>query len=166
MARSSTSRLGRSPKAIMPTLVLLALAALGAGPPEVLRVRVPSAKVRAFFPPDTNLRGMSLEEFEALVRSAREGAERQTRLEEPRLLRARHWAGLADGALIGHSELIVEGPQGRDSSLRLDPWSPAIDPSRSPEDVLRVRDDGRASIHVSGGRPASITVAWTLKSRP
>src|SRR4051812_49914712 len=72
--------------------VLFAVIACGAGPPEVVRVRVPADKVSEFFPPGTELRGLSAGQFEELVASARAGSRRQEGLAAPRLLRARHSA--------------------------------------------------------------------------
>src|SRR5258708_31054051 len=44
---------------------------LGAGPPEVVRVRVPQDKVDAWFPRGSELRGMSLPDVGTLVADAR-----------------------------------------------------------------------------------------------
>src|SRR3954447_23716780 len=91
-----------------PVLAMVPVLTIGAGPPEVVRVRVPSAKVSAWFPPSTPLRGMPAEELEGLVRAASEGALRQARPPGPRLLRARHSARWEAGVLHGRSELVIE----------------------------------------------------------
>ncbi|MEO6807856.1 MAG: hypothetical protein ABI353_01945, partial [Isosphaeraceae bacterium] len=146
-----------------PALVLLAAVALmvlGAGPPEVKRVRVPSAKVRAWFPAESELVGMPLDEFEALVRSAEEGAERLTLRREPRLLRARHEVRWESGALIGRSELQVEGVAARATTLALSPWSPAIDPDSPSALALRIGGDSQTAVRIDPGELTStITLA-------
>ena len=104
--------------------------AFGAGPPEIVRIRVPSDNVLKCFPPGTELRGLSFEQFEALVASAREGYERQADLRPPRLLRVRHFARWepAAGLLSGSSELVVEPSPSGPGALVLNPWTPAIEP--------------------------------------
>jgi hypothetical protein len=106
------------------TSVILVLATLvlpGAGPPEVVRVRVPASKVGAWFPPGTETHGLAADRFEALVRTAREGAARRARSAPPRLLRARHFARWESGVLVGRSELVVEPSAAGPSALVLEP---------------------------------------------
>jgi hypothetical protein len=55
-------------------LILLALLAFGAGPPEVVRIRVPSDQVSRWFPPGTELRGLAAAEFDVLVQAAQAGS--------------------------------------------------------------------------------------------
>lgn len=148
-------------------LATVALVVTGAGPPEVKRVRVPSAKVRAWFPAESELAGMPLDEFEALVRSAGQGAERLALRREPRLLRARHEVRWESGALIGRSELQVEGVAGLATTLALSPWSPAIDPSSPSAPALRIGDDGQTALRIDPGELTStITLDWDLRGRP
>src|SRR4051794_9321449 len=86
--------------------------ASGAAPPEVLRLRVPTERVPTWFPPGTEIKGMSAERFESLLRGARAGASRQDEAgRTPRLLHASHTARWEDGALHGLSELIIEPPR-------------------------------------------------------
>src|SRR5690242_15600630 len=88
----------RSPSRVLVPLWFLGMAlasSVPAGaeePPEVVRIRVPSAKVTKRFPAGTDLRGLPADQFEALVKAARKGAERRSALAPPRLLRARHLA--------------------------------------------------------------------------
>src|SRR5689334_4175995 len=79
--------------AVMPAFVLLLLLPLtlpaSAGPPEVVRVRIPAAKVSGWFPAGTELRMMSVEGFDSLLESARRGADGLGAGGPPRLVRAR-----------------------------------------------------------------------------
>src|SRR5439155_19611111 len=129
------SRLRTVLRSILLTLTLPALA--GAGFPEVVRVRVPAAKVATYFPPGTELRGMPSVEFEALVTAARDGFRKQQRAAGPRLLRARHAVRWEAGRLSGRSELLVEAAQDGLELLVLDPWTPAVD-SKAPAAVLNL----------------------------
>ena len=151
-------------------LLLLPGLAAGAGGPDVVRVRVASDKVSAAFPPGTELRGMSADAFEALVVSARSGAERQAGLAAPRLLRARHFARWdpGSGLLIGRSELVVEPSGSGPSELVLDPWSPAIDVSAGPDRGPRIgaREDGRTLVRVNSTETATLALGWQLRARP
>ena len=62
----------------------------------------------SLFPAGAELRGMSAEEFDALVDQARSGVERMNRLTAPRLLQAQHFARWDAGLLSGRSELVIE----------------------------------------------------------
>ncbi len=148
-------------------LWLLPSLAVGAGPPEVRRVRVPSDRILKYFPPGTELRGLSLEQFDALVASAREGHERQANLRPPRLLRVRHLARWepAEGLLIGSSELVVDPSPGGPGELVLNPWTPAIEPGTLAP-LAEALEDGRTAIRVEGNAPATVVVRWQLRARP
>ena len=104
-------------------------------------MRVPSAKVKAWFPPETPLRGMPAEEFESLVRAASAGLRRQERPPRPRLLRARHSARWEAGVLRGRSEFVIEPSGTGPARVELEPWTPAILP---PEAWCQPRPDGPA----------------------
>ncbi len=138
----------------------------GSGPPEVLPVRVPSDQVSRCFPAGTELRGLSAEGFEALVRSAREGFDRQEGLASPRLLRARHfarWDPVA-GLLTGRSELVVERFPAGPGALVLSPWTPAIefDPA-SPQ--VEAFEDGKTAVRVNAATTTAL-IRWQLRARP
>jgi hypothetical protein len=147
--------------------LLLPIVVLGAGPPEVIRVRVPSDSIVKWFPPGTELRGLSGERFETLVDSARDGLERQAKLAPPRLLQARHharWEPTA-GLLIGRSELAVDPSPGGAGALVLHPWTPAIEPG-STTAVVEALADGRTAVRVAGSAPTVVVVGWQLRARP
>ncbi|HWE39918.1 MAG TPA: hypothetical protein VG406_25430 [Isosphaeraceae bacterium] len=149
----------------LPWLLLALPALLGAGPHEVVRLRVPEAKLGTFFPAGTELRGLPLAEFEALVRDARAGADRRRRPDGPRLLRARHSATWKDGLLVGRSELVVEGPADGPAPLWLDPWGPALDADQPAETRLRSAPDGRLALWVVAKGTVTRTLRWTLRGR-
>jgi hypothetical protein len=162
MARRTKIILGSS-------LVLLAALTLGAGPPEVVGVRVPSDQVSQWFPTGTELRGLAADEFEGLMKAACAGYERQRVIAPPRLLRARHSARWdeARGLLVGRTELVVEpssSPSGP-GELLLSPWTPAIATDAAGPVVL-AHQDGPAAVRVGAGSPARVALRWQLRARP
>src|SRR3954453_15165345 len=94
--------------AAMPAFVLLLTSLASAGPPEVVRVRIPAAKVAGWFPAGTELRMMSVDGFDSLLESARRGADGPGAAGQARLIRARHQARWKEGTLEGRSELVVD----------------------------------------------------------
>ncbi len=146
-------------------LALLVVLSLGAGPPQVVRVRVPPEKVADAFPKGEPLRVLPVEEFEALLRSAHEAFAARSRLDGPRLIRARHEARWEDGMLRGRSELLIESPRERSSPLELVPWTPAIDAMPAESVTLRASDDGRAALWLEPGGRKTVTLAWQLRAR-
>ena len=108
-----------------------------------------------------------LEQFEALVASAREGYERQANRRPPRLLQVRHFARWepAEGLLTGSSELVVEPSPSGPAELVLNPWTPAIEPGATAPRV-EAREDGRTAIRVEGTAPTTVVVRWQLRARP
>ncbi|MDR3636567.1 MAG: hypothetical protein P4L84_22385 [Isosphaeraceae bacterium] len=147
-------------------MVLFALLVLGAGPPEVVRLRVPAEKARTWFPAGVELRGMALKEFDALVAAAKAGAERSTEPAVPRLLRARHFARWESGVLVGRSELDVD-PAGRPGELALVPWTPALDGTLAPAAGVdfRVDDSGRTALGIGDPDLTTVTLRWQLRAR-
>lgn len=167
LRRPWCSRSRSSPLSIL-GLVLFVLTALGAAPlPEVVRIRVPSDKVGAWFPAGTEVRGLSTGEFDALFEAARAGAQRQAEQAPARLLAARHFARWNAGILTGRSELVIEAPRGRDSvELTLAPWTPAIEPADGGAGgLLRMYGDGRLAVRVGAGTVTTITLRWQLRAR-
>src|SRR3954471_15350383 len=72
---------------------LLALSSLAsAGPPEIVRVRIPASKVAGWFPGGTELRMMGDEPFDRLLETARRGVAAPVMSRQGRLIRARHHA--------------------------------------------------------------------------
>ncbi len=92
-------------------LILLAqsvlLAAVGAGPPEIVRVHVPAAQATGWFPAGTPLRLMAADRFEALLDSARRGTNVSGTRIPARLIRAHHRARWSTGVLTGESHLAA-----------------------------------------------------------
>ena len=122
------------------------------------------------FTPGTELRGLSVDQFEALVASARKGAEQRSALAPPRLLKARHFMrwDTGDELLTGRSELVVEPSSGGPSELELSPWSPAIDvsPEATGPALVQAREDGRTSVWIEAGPTTTIVLPWQLRARP
>ena len=147
-------------------LLLIAPILAGAAPPEVVRVRVPSGRVSAWFPPGTELRGLLRQEFEELARSSRAGWERLDAHVGPRMIGARHEARWVDGVLSGRSEFVIESEGSRPGEVVLDPWSPAVDPARVVGSPLRARDDGRIVLPIEGEGQSVVSVPWELRARP
>ncbi|WP_406695457.1 hypothetical protein V5E97_30995 [Singulisphaera sp. Ch08] len=146
--------------------LLILLALLGAGPPEAVRIRVPAEKVGTWFPPGTELRGLSAEQFDSLLASARAGYQRQAGQAPARLLQARHFARWNAGLLTGRSELVIEAPAGPGPhELILSPWTPAIEPSDEPSTELRMHSDGRTAVRVAPGTVSTVTLKWQLRAR-
>ena len=151
---------------IFPGLVSFAFAA----PPEIIPVRVPSGEVVKWFPPGTEWTGLTFPQFEALTRAAREGSARRESDASPRLLRAGHEARWEEGVLYGRSTLRILPGKSGPGPLRLEPWTPAIDPGAKGSVAVRFDDEGRAEIPVAaspddpGERTAVIN--WQQRSRP
>ena len=144
----------------------LSLLAGADGPPAIRRVRVPASKVGALLPAGAERRGMTVEAFEALARSATEGADRVAARGGARLLRARHRARWEAGVLIGRTELRVEGPARGAAEVGLDPWSAAVvDEAGTAASRLRSTADGALGIVVDSPGASTLELAWELVAR-
>ena len=142
---------------------LAMIAGVGAGPPEVVRIRVPSSKVSAWFPAGSNLQVLPADQFEELVRSveSRKPAPRGSRI-----LRARHSARWESGMLFGRSELEVERAGGEAPALLiLEPWSPALPPMGAGTGIARATEDGKLGIKLVADGPSSVPLDWQLRAR-
>jgi hypothetical protein len=144
---------------------LLILLLTGADEPEIVRVRVPAREVSRWFPAGTELRLMPAKQFESLLKDAIEGSSRQRRAHPPRLIRARHQARFGSGALMGHTELVVEAASSGPSDFVLDPWTPAIIPASSSVTVVGARDSGKPSLWVDEAPHQTIALDWELQPR-
>ena len=132
----------------------------------IARVRVPSSKVNAFFPPGTDVTSLPRDEFEKLARRAGEGDARRRRAAEgPRLARARHIAFWRDGVLFGRSEFVVDRREGQSAFLPIEPWSPAVAIKDGETPKLSATADGRFALRLEANGPATIAVDWTLRGR-
>jgi hypothetical protein len=153
---------------LLRTLVPFCLMLLGgAGPPEVVRVRVPASKVGAWFPPGSELRGMPLAEFESLVRGARARYEGQARRAAPRILRARHEARWSEGLLIGRSQFELDTADQAPVELPLDPWTPAVvSLAGEPTASLRNLADRRLLLRNDRAISNLVAIDWELQARP
>lgn len=149
-------------------LGLLAVALGAADPPEVVSVRVPSARIADWFPPGTELRGLSAAEFNRLVEAARSGAARTIDATSAALVRAVHRARWEEGRLVGRSELTAAPGA---TLVPLEPWTPAIEPSSPSAGLLSADDAGRIVLRPAAreGEPPPENVAarveWQLRAR-
>jgi hypothetical protein len=142
---------------------LALIAGFGAGPPDLVRVRVPASKVSAWFPEGSNLQVLPADQFEELVRSV---GDRKPGSRGPRILRARHSARWESGILLGRSELEVERPGGEAPALLLlEPWSPALPPLGAGTSLARATEDGRLGIKLVPDGPSSVPIDWELRAR-
>ncbi len=143
--------------------------ALGAAPPEVVRLRVPSQSVSKWFPPGTELKGISAADFETLFGDALSGSRTTTAEDSPRLLRTSHTARWQNGLLVGRSELIVEPPRTGSGSLVLEPWTPAIDPKAGGSSSIRADSSGQTLLRIKPpaepGKTATAVIDWQLQAR-
>ena len=164
----------QSPRAFAVLLVLLVTAAsTAASPPNaspsVFRLRVPSSRVHDWFPPGTELKGMSADAFDRLVRSALAGAARRAGPSSPRILKATHSARWQDGLLVGRSRFVIESPEEGTRAVALSPWTPAVDGLAQGTVEVRSDDAGQTLLRVTRGPrgdPVTATVEWQLRSRP
>ncbi|WP_074315495.1 hypothetical protein [Singulisphaera sp. GP187] len=146
--------------------LLIPIALLGAGPPEAVRIRVPAERVGTWFPHGTELRGLSAEQFDALLASARAGYQRLAGGAPARLLQARHSARWNAGLLVGSSVLVIDAPSGKGPyELILSPWTAAIEPAEAATTRLRMHDDGRTAVRVEAGTVSTVTLKWQLRAR-
>ena len=75
--------------------------ALGAAPPEIIRVHIPDGQAASWFPAGTPLRMMAPERFESLLDSAIRGTSPTRLANPPRLIRARRPRPLERGSADG-----------------------------------------------------------------
>ena len=144
--------------------------AVGAAPPEIIRVHVPAAQATGWFPAGTPLRMMAPDRFESLLDSAIRGTSSAKNTIPPRLIRARHHARWNAGVLSGESRLAAVIPNSGPAALVLDPWTPMIlAPPRNLQSVGAL-ESGKTVLLIepsasAGGNPA-VTLDWELRARP
>ena len=144
--------------------------AVGAAPPEIIRVHVPAAQATGWFPAGTPLRIMAPDRFESLLDSAIRGTSPAKNTIPPRLIRARHHARWNAGVLSGESRLAAVIPNSGPAALVLDPWTPMIlAPPRNLQSVGAL-ESGKTVLLIepsasAGGNPA-VTLDWELRARP
>ena len=122
------------------------LACLGASPPEIVRVRVPSAKVASFFPAGSDLHILTPDRFDELARDLRDTTPIAP---GPRPVRIRHHARWEGGVLSGRSEVTIDGrPPDSPGLVVLEPWSPALvgDGDGDRPGPARATSDGRLGL--------------------
>jgi hypothetical protein len=146
---------------------MMAIALMAAAGPEVVGIYVPAADVSKVFVPGTELRILSLKEFESRVAAAQRGAAGRRPITSPRLIRARHRARWAAGVLTGHSELVLAPFAAGPSEYALQPWTPAILAVPKSANTLGARDAGTAVLSVDASHgEQTVTIDWELNARP
>ena len=150
---------------------LAALSALAASPPEVIRVRVPSSRVSAYFPPKGSLRTLSVDQFEALVSGAEAGARSRAGADDPttprRPVRVEHSARWEDGILVGRSKVTLPATGLDPAIVACDPWSPALLDSEDRPGFVRVDRAGRLSLIQPANQPSrAVELHWRQRAQP
>jgi hypothetical protein len=140
---------------------------MGASDPEIIRAKVPLKDVSKWFPPGTELRILSPEEFESRAQAALQTTARIGAGQPLALTRARHHARWNAGLLSGRSELVFRAnPQGATDFI-LQPWSPAILSTEQSAKFLRSGDSGPSFLRIGHStRDQVLILDWELKARP
>jgi len=154
--------------------ILLALsglvAAAGAAPPEIIRVRIPAAGATGWFPAGTPLRMMATEEFESLLGSAIRGTTSGKSAIPPRLIRVHHHARWNAGVLTGGSRLEASIPTSEPMALELDPWTPMILAAPKSLRPVGALASGKTVVLLepaaAQGGNAAVALDWELRARP
>jgi len=135
-------------------------------PPEVVRVRVPSARVAAYFPSGTALRTLSLADFDALVAAAT-ARTRAEPLSSRRAVRIEHFARWEEGALVGRSRVTLPATADTSVLLVVAPWSPALLASADREEFARVDGSGRLVLIQPARQPSRVVeIPWRELAMP
>jgi len=162
---------GKSRSLLGVLAALAALSALAASPPEVVRVRVPSSRVSAYFPPKGSLRTLSVDQFEALVSGAEAGARSRTGATDPTTprhpVRVEHFARWEDGALVGRSKVTLPATSLDPAIVVCEPWSPALVDSEDRSGFVRVDRGGRLSLIQPANQPTrAVELHWRQSAQP
>jgi hypothetical protein len=139
----------------------------GAADPEIIKVWVPAKDVSKWFPPVTELRILSPEEFESRVGAALEMQAARRSIRSPRLIRARHHARWSEGLLSGRTDLVLAANAAGPSEYILEPWTPAILAAPQTPKTLGARDSGKVTLWLEPSpRQQTIGLDWELRARP
>ena len=154
----------------IPLALCVLFAAVGAAPPEIIRVHVPAAQATTWFPAGTQLRIMAPDRFESLLDSAIRGTEAARNRTPPRLIRAHHHARWNAGVLTGQSWLAAVIPGSGLASLVLDPWTPMVLARPGNLQSVGALESGKTVLLIepsasAGGNP-TVTLDWELRARP
>ena len=138
-------------------------------PPEVVRVRLPAARVSTYFPAGTPLRTLAVEPFEALVAAAIDQAAARTDRSNPprRPIRVDHEVEWNDGVLGGQSRVTLPATGAAAAVVVLDPWSPSLVASAEREAIARVDRSGRLVLIQPEHQPARVVaLPWRQAALP
>jgi hypothetical protein len=144
-------------------LVLHATIAIGADTPEIVRVKVPAAKVSSWFSKGTELVSISLNEFDALLKKV-EQVSRPTDQRLPLLLKATHRARWVDQRLEGETTLVVRRGQSP-GRIPLAPWNLRLEASEGKDFQIRANADGKVSLWLLPEGSSEITYRWSVPAR-
>ena len=162
-------------RSIGPCLVVVGLvltlgeAIRAESPPDLVRVRVPSPRASAYFPPGATVRTLAPDRFEALVASA---SGRPTPLAPPLArppIRVDHQARWDGSMLVGRSSVRLPSTLGSDQPaiVELDPWSPALLASPDRRDHVRVNAAGRLILIQPAHQPTGmVELRWNQAAQP
>ncbi len=154
------SRALRAAVAVWLAILIWAFARVAAASePEIIGLQVPAAKTSKYFPPGTELRVLSAEQFKSLANKAADGLKRQLSAEPARLIRARHHARWDGDILTGETELVIARASAGPADFQLDPWSPAVVSSTTAAAGGFPDGDFPANPFTASTRPASHTPA-------
>ena len=151
--------------ALLATLTPAGLARGGA-PPEVVRVRVPSAQASAAFPPGAAVRTLAVEPFDALVAAAatRQGAGNADPTPPARIEHEVRWDG---AALVGRTRVVLPATADAPLVVACDPWTPAVLPPNEGTSPARVDPSGRFVLLQGPHQPERVaTIAWRQAALP
>ena len=159
------SRRSVGTRLLVVTLVLILGGSTQAdAPPEVVRVRVPSARVSAYFPPGATVRTLTPDRFESLVAGAKVEPRSPLPSGSRPPIRVEH-QGRRDGPMLtGRTTVTLPSTLGADqpSVVELDPWSPALLDSPDRLDHVRVDAAGRLILIQAANQPArTVVLRWS-----
>jgi hypothetical protein len=150
-------------RVIVATSIALGTISLAPAPPDVVRVKVPAAKVRGWFPKGSELVSIPFAEFEGLVERVRASA-RSSRSASPMILRALHRARWVNDELVGETILSVRR-NSQPGSVVLAPFGLNLETSEGKDFQVRSTDSGEVSLWLAPIGPDDVTLRWRQPAR-
>ena len=138
-------------------------------PPEVLRVRVPSDRASAYFPPGAAIRTLTPDRFETLVAGAKPETKSPNFIGPRRPIRVEHEARWESGMLAGRSRISLPSTVGSNLQrvIELEPWSPALLDSADRLDHIQVNAAGHLIVIQPADQPSrTVELRWNQAAQP